>query len=405
VAAVLIVACGKKGPPLPPLVRVPAAPADFIAERQGADVRLRFTVPAANTDGTKPANIARVEILRFTGSETVTDRQLVDLGTSVAQVSVKAPRNPDIATGPGEPEEEPDLEDEGLDQGSVVQVDDRLDAEAFRPIVLAGATPQTGSDSLGPLVGPPPSVPSAIYVAVAYDTRGRRGPLSRRVVVPLVAPPPPPSRTAIEYDETRVRMSWTPVAGPAENAAGLLPSRSLGLATPRLSYHVYDVSPEDATDRDRPASVRGPRRLTGTPISEAWYEDRTLRWGATQCYTVRTVAAIGDLALESDAPQPTCVTLKDTFPPAPPRDLRAVATERAISLIWEPGAEADLAGYVVMRATPPRLTFDPITPAPIRETTFNDAVPPGTRYVYAVRAIDRWGNISEMSNRVEDTVR
>ena len=76
--------CGQKGDPLPPLVRVPVAPADFAAERRGAHADLHFTVPATNTDGTRPANIARVEIYALTGSPTVADDALLKLGTKVA---------------------------------------------------------------------------------------------------------------------------------------------------------------------------------------------------------------------------------------------------------------------------------------------------------------------------------
>ena len=68
--------CGKKGPPLPPLLKIPAPPGNFSAERRGSDVALQFTVPSANTDGTRPANIARVDVYGFTGPTTVTDASL-----------------------------------------------------------------------------------------------------------------------------------------------------------------------------------------------------------------------------------------------------------------------------------------------------------------------------------------
>ena len=77
VVAALTVGCGKKGPPLPPLVKVPVAPADFTAERRGTEIRIQFTVPSTNTDGTKPANVARVEVYRFTGPSDTNDQQLL----------------------------------------------------------------------------------------------------------------------------------------------------------------------------------------------------------------------------------------------------------------------------------------------------------------------------------------
>ena len=99
------------------------------------------------------------------------------------------------------------------------------------------------------------------------------------------------------------------------------------------------------------------------------------------------------------------MTPADTFPPAAPTGLAAVGSEGAISLIWEASTEADLAGYLVMRAEAggaPR----PLTPEPIKETTFRDATAArGVRYVYTVVAVDTTGNRSTPSNAVEETAR
>ena len=104
----------------------------------------------------------------------------------------------------------------------------------------------------------------------------------------------------------------------------------------------------------------------------------------------------------------TCVTPKDTFPPAAPKSLAAVAGPGAISLIWDANEEADLAGYVVLRGEAPGAELRAITSEPIRETTYRDTtVQPGVRYVYAVVAVDRATpqNVSAQSNRVEETAR
>ena len=102
----VISACGKKGPPLPPLVKIPAPPADFTAERRGAQVDLRFTVPNANTDGTRPANVERVDVYAFTGPATVANDQLDKIATKVGSVAVKAPRDPDLTVEPEDTGEE-----------------------------------------------------------------------------------------------------------------------------------------------------------------------------------------------------------------------------------------------------------------------------------------------------------
>ena len=74
-----------------------------------------------------------------------------------------------------------------------------------------------------------------------------------------------------------------------------------------------------------------------------------MAWGEKRCYAVRTVETIGAFTIESDAPQPRCVTLADTFPPAAPQGVQGIPSEGAINLIWEPNPEKDLAGYIVLR--------------------------------------------------------
>jgi fibronectin type 3 domain-containing protein len=96
----------------------------------------------------------------------------------------------------------------------------------------------------------------------------------------------------------------------------------------------------------------------------------------------------------------------DTFAPVAPISLKAVGSEGAISLIWDANTEADLAGYLVMRATLPGGEFTPVTPDPIKETTFNDTtVTKGVRYVYVVVAVDTAKNVSARSNQVEESAR
>jgi hypothetical protein len=387
------------------------APADFTAERRGSEIRIQFTVPSTNTDGTKPANVARVEVYRFTGPGDTTDQQLLRLGTRVATVPVKAPRNPDVTTEEDEPQEEPELEDEGLDQGSVAQFEDEIGRALSSPQDVAKPRRGTnGEAGAGPLVGVPASPPATIYAAVGLNKRGRKGPLSKRIAIPLVPPPRTPSPPTLTYDETAIHVVWPPAPSIASaqgpRSEEELPSRVVGFSLPTVGYHIYDVSPSNAPaggpTPNSPAA--GQQRLTRTPLTEPRYDDSRIEWGATRCYTVRTVETIGGLSLESEAPPPQCETLVDTFPPSAPKDLQLVAGERSINLIWAPNSEKDLAGYIVLRGVSPE-KLEPITPLPLTDPTFTDSVQPGARYVYAVEAIDKAGNIGPISNRAEETAR
>ncbi len=51
-------------------------------------------------------------------------------------------------------------------------------------------------------------------------------------------------------------------------------------------------------------------------------------------------------------------------------------------------------------------TLTPLNPAPVAVTTFrDDTARAGVRYVYAIVAVDKAGNRSPESNRVEETGR
>lgn len=422
-------ACGKKGPPLPPLVKVPAAPADLTADRRGETVDLQFTVPAANTDGTRPANIERVDVYGITGPPTIPDDQLLKRATKVASVPVKSPRDPNQTVEEDEPAE--DVEPAvgaGLDQGASAHVSEELTEQSLTPVTPAKESTDAkkaadDDDAPRPLVGAPPALPSRLYVGVGVSTHGRKGPLSTRVAVPLVSPPPPPAPPTVSYDETRVTIMWPPIASTmlvqAPATDGRLPAKLIGLTQPSIGYNVYDVSTSDGGSSSRsdvasgsvPSDVvsglsRTPRgvKLTKTPLVEPHFSDPRIAWGEKRCYTVRAVETIAAATIESDAAPAVCETLTDTFPPAAPKNLKTVASEGAINLIWDANTEKDLAGYLVFRGTDE--TFDPITPAPIQDTTFKDtAVQAGVRYVYAVKALDKAGNVSPASNRADETAR
>ncbi len=131
-----------------------------------------------------------------------------------------------------------------------------------------------------------------------------------------------------------------------------------------------------------------------------------MEFGKPRCYAVRAVTLFGAQPVESDPSPTTCVTPTDTFAPAPPSSLKAVGSEGAVSLVWDANTEADLAGYIVLRATLPGGEFKPLNTEPVKEATFNDAtVAKGVRYAYVAVAVDAAGNRSLRSNQVEESGR
>ncbi len=85
--------------------------------------------------------------------------------------------------------------------------------------------------------------------------------------------------------------------------------------------------------------------------------------------------------------------------------MQAVATEGVINLIWDANTEADLDGYILLRAMAPGDELIPIMTSLLHETAYQDPVPAGVRFVYAIQAVDRAGNLSPISERVEEAAR
>lgn len=400
----LMTGCGKSGPPLPPLVKLPAPPGDLLAERRGGSVDLQFTVPNANTDGSRPANVERVEVYAITTTAAITDDDIVRHGTRVATVDVKAPKDPDRTVSPDDADAEVEPpEGSGLDQGAVARVAESLDANVRVPVEPPPEHKRKGNGRRvddGPLLGPGTAPLSRTYLVLGFSTRGRKGPPSKRATVPLVPAPPAPGQPSIAYNESAVTVRWPAVtlSGMVQqpDTADVLPSTPIGMPLPTVAYHVYDVSPEQTAETST--------KLTTMPMAEARFEDTRMTWGARRCYTVRAVEVINNLAIEGDAADVQCTTLVDTFAPAAPKGLQAVANQGSISLIWDPNGEKDLAGYLVFRGTQ-GVAPQQVTPAPIEQAMLNDSVPQGVPYTYVVKAIDKAGNVSPPSPEVQGMAR
>lgn len=157
-------ACGQKGPPLAPLRLVPAALQDFTARRAAGTVRLAFTPPAANTDGSTPVDLGRIEIYALT-----------------------VPKADDAPAG-----------DAFLKKAAVV-------AMLEKPVPGERATLE---EKIEPQADP---APVRVYVAVPLSRRGgNRGPLSPRAIVSLAEAPAPTGGVRVQHDAKAISVDWLP---------------------------------------------------------------------------------------------------------------------------------------------------------------------------------------------------
>ena len=140
-----------------------------------------------------------------------------------------------------------------------------------------------------------------------------------------------------------------------------------------------------------------PQRLAESDKPE--YLDTAVDFGSPYRYFVQ--ALVGELR-QSEVSATVGVTPADTFPPAVPAELTAVAGVNSIELSWRPNTEEDLAGYQVYRSVegsvPERIA------GPVDAPNFSDrTVEIGKKYSYTITAVDRTGNESAHSAAAEVT--
>jgi hypothetical protein len=456
VVAAACAACGKKGPPLAPFPRVPAKVDNLVPTRIGDDVVLTFPVPSANVDGRKPADLGALEIYGITTTRVPETPEEKKLATLLATLTVRPVLPEPPPDAPADVAESLAKAVPGLDQGGQAVFSETLNDELRAPVELPKKkdaiepAPVVASDEtpIGPIVMPLDLEGARrYYFVVPVSPRGREGPPSNVVSVPFGEPGMPPGQPAIDYTAAQMTLKWEPPPGaktwtiapvvpppppppkpvtppdepadpsqpavspapPIPPAPPVLAVKSLGFNTQATLYHVYEVPAMSSTQSAPvPGTVTIAKPLTPQPIDKNEFVIRNVTFGVRRCFYVRPVDVIFGMSVQGPASPESCITAVDTFAPQAPRSLAAIAGSAVINLIWDANTESDLAGYIVLRGEAPGDRLLPLTPAPIRETTYRDTtVQTGVRYVYAVIAVDNATppNQSPQSARTEETAR
>lgn len=397
-----VLGCGKKGPPLAPLNLAPEAPQAVTARRLGDTVYVQLTVPAKNVTGGGPFSVDHLDVYAVTlapGSVTPPNRDLLKPPFVVTRIPIRRPADPEAEVVPGSEEQKRPAPGDVITFVETITPELLAAQEVSKPGPEAPAA-QTLAPPAAGAPGPPaapaapagPTVLTRLYTVQAVAANGAKGPASGRASVPLVAVPGRARAGATSFDQSSVTITWEPPVATSDEAPG-------------VSYNVYPGAP--AASAPGVAGI-APVPLNPKPLDVTTYTHAGSAAGQEQCFFVRSVATIGAAVVEGHPSEPICVTPADTFPPGAPTGLAAVSGPGVINLIWDANADADLAGYVVLRGEAPGDTLQPLTPLPIRETRYVDrAVLAGVTYVYAVVAVDSAAapNRSALSNKVQETAR
>ena len=292
--AAIALGCGMRGPPLAPLVIVPAQVASVSAERFDDQVFVSFQVPTENADGSAPADLDRVEVYALT-TRPVDGRDVpppfddwFDAASLVATILV---RSPDATEPRRKSAEGPSGDDTSEVQGADVTVVERLTPDTFVLQTLEDEDEDEGAAEAdadlvdeppraSPLVGPAlPRPPRRTYVVRGVSRRGRGGSPSSRVSVPLTQAPDPPSAPTVTYTESEIELVWNPPATvrlPIQEPAtdDVLAAKPIVESPTPSAFQIYDVT-EDAAE----AEVRRPQPLNSTPQSDTTHRETRITFG------------------------------------------------------------------------------------------------------------------------------
>jgi hypothetical protein len=346
----LVVNCGKRRPPQPPIERVQQRTELLTGVQQGNQIILSWPAPRRNAPDESVQSIRRIDVFRL----------------------AEKPRAPLALT-------EEEFDDRSTLIGSV-------DYDQIKK----GTEFLTYIDSLE-LAGEP----TRLRYAVRYvNASGQRAAFSNFLLIEpaaRIALPPTIIETGKERAEDTITITWQP---PATNIDGSTPVNLLG-------YNLYRVSESESVDGQNP--------INDSLISGTQYQDKNFKFGERYRYVVRAVS-LGTEAgrVESLNSNSIVVSPIDTFPPSAPSAISVAPAPGRLSIFFPANPEGDIAGYNIYRSTDPDLPkekWNKLNAAPLTKTTFSDEkVESGKRYYYYLAAVDQAGNVSPPSEVVSETV-
>lgn len=354
IAVACLTGCGTPGAPQPPSLKLPGLVEDLTAVRAGDHVTLRWTSPKKTTD------------------------HLLIKGSIVAQVCRR---------------EEP----AGCQTAGEVTVAPGAEAE-FRDTLPASLTS-----------GKPRQVS---YFVELKSPKGRSAGPSNPAMILAGEAPAAVAGLSAEVRADGVALHW---AG-ADATPVRLHRRLLTPAAPKEKKANSGLMSASAEPEQRDLLVEATGKLNGALDSSARFGE-SYEYAAQRVERVPVDGPAGKQTLElaGEISAPVRVDAIDSFPPAVPQGLVAVAVpeERTIDLSWQPDTEADLAGYIVYRigsgeaangngmADWMRVSgSQPVASPAYRDKT----VEPGHTYRYKVSAIDLTGHESAGSAEAQESV-
>jgi hypothetical protein len=355
----VVVACGKRGDPHPPVPIIPKATTDLLVAQRGPKVLLSWSYPSMTTAGKTMTGIRRVVVWRSV--EELPVSQLPHEPGEAIQLFSKIPTLP---------------------PAQFLKLRNRVDSieGANLPAATTGAR-LTYEDT--PPFHTTDGRPTRVTYAVVTEGTTANGDLSNlATIVPLEVPVAPTALAAVARREG-VILTWT---APDTAISG-------AKKPPIAGYNVYRFPHGQPADEFATP-------VNTSPVASATFTDNP-PYGPHD-YFVTALASTGPPRIESDPSSAVSVTFKDLVPPPPPTGLTALVETAGVRLVWDPVDAPDMAGYKVYRTEGSGIEqlrpvgTIPLTPIQlVTATNYRDTgVSRGISYYYEVVSVDKTGNES-----------
>jgi fibronectin type 3 domain-containing protein len=214
------------------------------------------------------------------------------------------------------------------------------------------------------------------YAIASVDKAGNENRNEQSIRVSDAKPPVVVRNLKAVADTGVIKLNWFP--NPEKDLRG---------------YLIYRMA--------RTNTVGDTLQITKSPISTNSYNDTLPKIARNQF--VYFVTAVDTNYNASGYSAPAMAILPDPEPPQTPT-LKVIRKEaEALRLVWLPGLEVDLAGYLVYRSTKetgPDSIWKPLMDRPLsgKDTVYSDrTIEAGKVYYYRVQALDNAGNRSRKS--------
>jgi hypothetical protein len=344
-ALFLSLACGKRKPPLPPIERVPQR-VEISGFQRGNKINLTWQMPARNAPDGSVLNIDHVEVYRL--AEEITAPPSID-------------------------------EEEFASRSTMIYSVPVSDADfAKKTLIYADSLDFAGQT-----------------VRLRYSIRfvnasGQRAAFSNFLLIePTARIADVPKILEAKVTESSILLS---LDSPTANIDGSQPVNFLGFNLYRSMKGLETFS-----------------QLNRTPINKSTFSDTSFEFGKEYKYFARAVSLGGNgQPIESLDSNTIEVQPKDTFVPSPPTAITIAATPNSLSIFFAFNTERDIAGYRIYRTENQNLAkadWPLLTPNLLTTNTFQDKnVVSGKTYYYYLTAVDKFGNVSEPSEVVSETI-